>query len=245
MLHRRQLPVVSPCDEFVGREAIGNEPAYCTRCAKTVHDLSGMREREVIALLRKTIGQDVCISYRTREDGSIQLRPERRSLAPLGLALSLAGCAGHLDESAMDTGDCRDAAGLEVPCPPSRFGDAVVPELDEDTGAQTMPARGSTDASEPAHPVGVDADPLESHDGNERDTIAAADDDADPTGSVDPVLERATEEASCVVTDRMRRREQRRRMFMRGKMLPLTDELICEIEAERRRERADRHARRL
>src|ERR1043165_9567421 len=98
-LNRRQLPIASPCQEFVGRQATATEPAFCTRCEKSVHDLTRMTEAQVITLLAKNLGGRVCVSYRARADGAIALRPTPSRLAPAAIAVSLAGCAGHVSEA--------------------------------------------------------------------------------------------------------------------------------------------------
>lgn len=134
-LTRRQLPIASPCQEFVGRRATATEPAYCTRCEKNVHDLSRLTEREVVTLLAKHLGTRVCVSYRAHADGSIALRPTPSRFAPAALAVSLAGCAGHLSEADHSaTSDCVDASGYDTACPPKpRLADAVIPDaLDPD-----------------------------------------------------------------------------------------------------------------
>lgn len=135
-LHRRQLPIVSPCDGFEGREATDREPAFCTRCAKPVHDLSRLTEREVVGLLARHVGGELCLSYRTHEDGAIVTRAAPPSrLAPAALAASLAGCAGHLGESDSHARDCIDDDGYRVDCPPTpRLDQPQIPDAIEEAG---------------------------------------------------------------------------------------------------------------
>lgn len=130
MITRRQLPILSACQQFVGRSATDDEPAYCTNCSKHVHDLSRMKEREVIGLLARHLGERVCISYRSRADGTIALRATPSRFAPVALAVALAGCAGHVsDGDDVAKTDCVDAAGYEVPCPSvARVGIVAMPD---------------------------------------------------------------------------------------------------------------------
>ncbi|HWB77554.1 MAG TPA: hypothetical protein VG755_21460 [Nannocystaceae bacterium] len=132
-LTRRQLPIASPCQEFVGRRATATEPAYCTRCEKNVHDLSRLTEPEVITLLARNIGKRVCVSYRTGADGSIAMRPTPSRFAPAALAVSLAGCAGHMSEvDRTASADCVDESGYDTACPPKpRLADAVIPDAND------------------------------------------------------------------------------------------------------------------
>lgn len=241
MLHRRQLPVISPCDEFVGREATDTDDAFCTRCAKAVHDLSRLREDEVRALVART-GGDLCVSYRVRDDGTVELRPPRRPLAPVALALALAGCAGHVgDGDAPVWDDCEDAGGYRVPCPPRAAdgrtgipgGDAAAPEGtdDDDTSAE----RPADDPASPSAPdrIAVTESPWD-----------AAEPLDDAPAEIPRVYDEVEPAASCVVTERMRQRERRRRMFVRGKLGPMTDASICEQERWERERAQERRRRR-
>ncbi|HWB80361.1 MAG TPA: hypothetical protein VG755_35595 [Nannocystaceae bacterium] len=142
-LHRRQLPIVSPCDGFEGREATDREPAFCTRCAKPVHDLSRLTEREVVTLLARHVGGGLCLSYRTRDDGAIVTRAAPPSrLAPAVIAASLAGCAGHLGDAEARARDCLDADGYRVDCPPQpRLDQPVIPDaIADDRDDDEVPA---------------------------------------------------------------------------------------------------------
>jgi hypothetical protein len=129
-LTRRQLPIASPCQEFVGRVATATTPAFCTRCEKSVHDLSRMTEAEVITLLAKNLGGRVCVSYRAKTDGSIATRRPVSRFAPAAIAASLAGCAGHVSEAERASADCIDENGYDTACPPKpRLADAVIPDV--------------------------------------------------------------------------------------------------------------------
>ncbi|MBC8072019.1 MAG: hypothetical protein IAG13_27095 [Deltaproteobacteria bacterium] len=128
-LHRRQLPIASPCERFEGTEATAEQAAFCTRCDKHVHDLSRLTEPEVVELLARHRDREVCVSYRTRADGTIALRKAPPRLAPAAMALAMTGCAGHLSEPDARASDCVDAGGYHIDCPPSpRLGMAVIPD---------------------------------------------------------------------------------------------------------------------
>ncbi len=128
-LHRRQLPIASPCQAFEGTPASESTPAFCTRCDKHVHDLSRLTEPQVVELLARHVDERLCVSYRTRTDGTIALRRPPPRLAPATFALSLAGCAGHLADEPADAKGCVDPAGYGIDCPPqSRLGLAVIPD---------------------------------------------------------------------------------------------------------------------
>jgi hypothetical protein len=129
-IHRRQLPIASPCRSFEGRAATATSPAFCTRCDKPVHDLSRLTEREVVTLLARHRETGLCVSYRARKDGAIAMRTPQPPIAPAALALSLAGCAAHLEEGAAATrSDCIDGEGWRSDCPPApRLADAVIPD---------------------------------------------------------------------------------------------------------------------
>ncbi|HWB75150.1 MAG TPA: hypothetical protein VG755_09340 [Nannocystaceae bacterium] len=87
-----------------------------------------MSEREVLLFFARHRNDDVCISYETRDDGSIVTQEKARALAPAALALSLAGCAGHMGDAAETRTECFDAQGYATDCPTtSRLDMAVIP----------------------------------------------------------------------------------------------------------------------
>lgn len=72
----------------------GEKHRHCTRCDRTVHDLTALRESEARQLL--TAGPPPCVRYRTRSDGTIIFAPEsrRRGLLVWGTT-ALAACTPH------------------------------------------------------------------------------------------------------------------------------------------------------
>lgn len=130
-LTRFQLPIVSPCEEFVGTEASAAGPGFCTRCDKAVHDLTFLDERQVISLLARNGDNRLCVAYRTRKDGSIVTRAKPSRLAAPLAALTLAACAGHVTEHERGADpECIDQDGYLTGCRPPRLGDAVIPEAE-------------------------------------------------------------------------------------------------------------------
>jgi hypothetical protein len=132
VVHRRQLPIVGHCEDFVPQAGAADEGGFCERCRKQVHDVSAMHESELRRFLAARAGTRACLSYRTDEHGRLRLRPEpvaapRRAQPPgrsephpwaLGaLALLLAACAGHVSEIEAPGEVCRDEDGYAVSCP--------------------------------------------------------------------------------------------------------------------------------
>jgi hypothetical protein len=73
-----QIEITSPCPITLDRS--GASPAdrelFCGHCSKEVHLLSHMSEAEARELLARREGDDICVSYAIRPDGSIRFRPE-------------------------------------------------------------------------------------------------------------------------------------------------------------------------
>jgi hypothetical protein len=130
VVHRRQLPIVGHCEDFVPQAGAADEGGFCERCRKQVHDVSAMHESQLRRFLAARVGTRVCLSYRTDAHGQLRLRPESASEARFGhapegphpwalgaLALLLVACAGHMRELDAPGNGCRDADGYEVSCP--------------------------------------------------------------------------------------------------------------------------------
>lgn len=120
-LHRRQLPILSPCEDFAPAPGSVDEGGFCERCRKQVHDASAMSEAELRRFLAARVGTEVCLSYRTDARGRLRLRPEPASaqwqpLALGALASLLAACSWLADETVIPGGYCLDPNGEEVPC---------------------------------------------------------------------------------------------------------------------------------
>lgn len=105
---------------------------YCGHCEKSVHVLSNMTEHEARTFLAERTGQDLCVTYAVRRDGSIRFAPEppparepavvpvsalarrRNVAAAVGLGLALAACAPH-DNPGVE-------AGVRIVDPPAHGG---------------------------------------------------------------------------------------------------------------------------
>jgi len=116
-IDRRIVPITRPCpvDLDTVAEHAGAKRWFCGHCSKDVHALSNMTEREVRALFADREGEQLCVSYRVRDDGMLSMQPEpamvpvqalRRSRVALAAAaaatLSLAACVnppGSVEDS--------------------------------------------------------------------------------------------------------------------------------------------------
>jgi hypothetical protein len=156
VVHRRQLPIVGRCEDFVPPPGATDEGGFCERCHKQVHDVSAMHEPELRRFLAARVGTRVCLSYRTDDAGRLRLRPEPAAAAASGhathgphpwavgaLALLLAACAGHMNELDAPGSLCHDADGYAVSCPSwPEPGMHSVPDGSEPVAARPPDAEG-------------------------------------------------------------------------------------------------------
>ncbi len=73
----------------------GSTRRHCERCQTPVHDLSAMTRAEARLLLLRSLGQSLCIRYRTGPEGQLHFRPPPpRPAGPLVTALAglMAAC---------------------------------------------------------------------------------------------------------------------------------------------------------
>ncbi len=119
-VEQRHVRITSPCpvelDPKRGKD--GAKSWYCGHCDKNVHVLSNMTEGEARSLLAAKVGQDLCVSYATHEDGTIRFkapaapaadptvvplsslrrpssRPAAAAAVAAGLTAALAACTPH------------------------------------------------------------------------------------------------------------------------------------------------------
>lgn len=116
-VEQRHVQITSPCpvklDPNRGKD--GAKSWYCGHCEKNVQVLSNMTEPEARSLLEEKVGQDLCVSYAVKSDGTIRFkapaadptvvplsrvrRPPRRAAtavaAAAGLTAALAACTPH------------------------------------------------------------------------------------------------------------------------------------------------------
>ncbi len=118
VVHRRQLPILSPCTEFVPPPGAADLGGFCEHCQREVHDVSKLREAELRSFLAARVGTRVCLAYRTDPRGYVELRrdPVAPTLALGALALLLAACAGHATELETPGTGCYDEDGYAVAC---------------------------------------------------------------------------------------------------------------------------------
>jgi hypothetical protein len=130
----RDVEIRRPCPVRLDPDrAKGNVRAwYCGHCEKSVHVLSNMTEVEARTFLAERAGEDLCVTYAVRRDGSIRFAPQavpppardsalvplsalarRRNVAAAAvtLGLALAACAPHDNPGVQ--------AGLRVSDPPA------------------------------------------------------------------------------------------------------------------------------
>ena len=116
------IQIPEPCHEDWDAMTPLQRGRHCDTCRQTVHDLSTMTEREAKTLLNS--GEDVCISYRENDDGSVKLRPApvvplaaltRRlpRVAAAGLSIALAACAPHGEGPSLEAQQEEPPAFLE------------------------------------------------------------------------------------------------------------------------------------
>ncbi len=129
---RRPCPVQLDPDRARG----GVKSWYCGHCEKSVYVLSNMTESEAREFLSRRVGQDLCVTYAVRRDGTIRFEPDptvvpvtaltrgRKVAAAVGLGLALAACAPH------DNPDVQ--ANLRIADPPTHA--ASVPTIPDAPG---------------------------------------------------------------------------------------------------------------
>lgn len=143
----RDVEVQNPCHEDWDAMRIEDRRRYCDRCQEHVHDLSAMSDAEAKDFLRGRAGQEVCVSYVPRTDGTIRLSPRpapvvpvsrlrrRRPLAVAGMAMALVACTPHGEHEALEI-ESEDTpvsviAPTVIPHTPDAFEDEPCePELD-------------------------------------------------------------------------------------------------------------------
>lgn len=156
-MHRRALPIASPCDVF--RPSPGR--TFCDKCQTHVHDLSELTRTQALRLLADHAGQRLCVAYRTTPDGTIVVRPEPKALGLVLVVLGLAACTGYAPDIQHPDEFCRDEQGYEVRCSPAHRDGPVIPSEDPDAPPTT-----------PSHPEPVaEVEPIEIPTGDLDDVV--------------------------------------------------------------------------
>ena len=167
---KRALPrldrvrVASPCkadwNEMLGDERV----RFCLGCEKNVYNLSSMAKEEAEALLQARLGNDLCIRFYQRADGTIltedcpvgvkKKQRRRLVLAVAGAGAMAAAAASMLMKPATCQGESKDpvavAGAMYVDPVPTVMGTAVAP-------VPEPPAVPSTVHPEPKHTMGKPA----------------------------------------------------------------------------------------
>jgi len=140
-------------------------------CSKDVHALSNMTEREVRALFADHVGEQLCVSYRVRDDGMLSLLPDpavvpvqalRRSRVALAAAaaatFSLAACvtaSGPL-EGSQDTQRATQTHGEGACAPTSPSTRSQLPRRQQ---TEALPKRSSDSVEEIVPPPAFRGEP--------------------------------------------------------------------------------------
>lgn len=168
-MHRSRLPILQACDEDWARMPGTATTRRCAACDHEVIDLSAMTAEAAIDAVFARAGR-ACVRYRVDADGEIQFAPPRPRRAPAALALSLAACAGWVDEPIAaapgelgacvpDPDDADACARDEAPAPIATQtyepGPAVIEAAAtrEPAGPLAMPSGPPTEG-EPGEPAG-------------------------------------------------------------------------------------------
>jgi len=75
-MHRRDIPIASPCTADWTTMKPSDKSRFCGECKKFVHDLSQMTSDEARALLRAPATEGLCIRYLYDQYGNVVFRPE-------------------------------------------------------------------------------------------------------------------------------------------------------------------------
>ena len=89
---RFKLNVVAPCSEDWTKMAGDERERFCTRCSRTVHDLSAMTEAEARTLLAGPAEQ-MCVRFGVRRDGTVATRGSMRWFERFAGAIGVAVAA--------------------------------------------------------------------------------------------------------------------------------------------------------
>ncbi|HET6582155.1 MAG TPA: hypothetical protein VFG69_01885 [Nannocystaceae bacterium] len=139
-VQQQHVAIQSPCPTTLDpeRAAGGVRSWYCGHCEKSVHVLSNMTEAEARSFLAANEGQNICVTYAVRPDGTIRFKApapapvpvvpvaslarKRRMVAAAGIGVALAACAPH------ENADVVKPSIVAVDAPPVATKPPVVPE---------------------------------------------------------------------------------------------------------------------
>ena len=131
-----QVRVASPCkadwNAMLGDERV----RFCLGCQKNVYNLSSMAKDDAEALLRERLGQELCIRFYQRADGTIltqdcpegvKKRRKRLVLAVAGAGAMAAAAATMFMKTRCTMGDVAPVAGGAMSVEPVTMGEPMLP----------------------------------------------------------------------------------------------------------------------
>jgi hypothetical protein len=140
-----QVRVASPCkadwNEMLGDERV----RFCLSCEKNVYNLSSMTKDDAESLLRERLGNDLCVRFYQRPDGTILTQdcPEgvkKKRRKKLALAVAGAGAlAAAAATSFMSKSTCRGGAMQGVTGEPVAVAGGMVYAPTEVKGEMAVP----------------------------------------------------------------------------------------------------------
>lgn len=162
---RRKLPmlddvrVASPCnaswDEMIGDERV----RFCGSCQKNVFNLSSMAREEAEALLAARLGNETCVRFYRRADGTmltadcpVGQKKKRRKLALL--AVAGAGAMAAAAFATFQKTTCRPMQGAVATMGELPSQGQMVAEMGD--VAPTPPVMGTAAAPQVAPPIGTE-----------------------------------------------------------------------------------------
>lgn len=163
--HKRALPllervqVASPCHEDWGSMVGDDRVRFCLKCEKNVYNLSSMTREAAEALLAERIGDELCVRFYQRADGTVMTedcpvgvtkkRRKRAALAIAGAGAMAFAAAAALGESASRCGTRRMGAVAVGTFP----GEPALGEAKMGDVAYEPPVTGSAAPTPPAAPT--------------------------------------------------------------------------------------------
>lgn len=161
-----QVRVASPCNAD-WNEMLGDERVrFCLSCEKNVFNLSSMNRDDAESLLRERLGNDLCIRFYQRADGTILTQDcptgvKKKRRKKLALAVAGAGAMAAAAATMFLKTTCRQGGMTAVAGGAMYEGEPRV-TMGEMEATPVPPVMGS------ASPHVVDAPPISPPDGNGR-----------------------------------------------------------------------------
>ncbi|MDF2694211.1 MAG: hypothetical protein K0S65_2594, partial [Labilithrix sp.] len=158
-----QVRVASPCnaswDEMLGDQRV----RFCLSCEKNVYNLSAMPREEAETFLQERVGQEVCVRFYRRADGTlltedcpVGVKKKRRK--KLALAVAGAGAMAFAATSMLARGVCVTQGAMPVPAQADPEPPPPVPvvgewEMGDSTAPPTPQVMGTATVTPPPRPA--------------------------------------------------------------------------------------------